>query len=137
SVTVGKGRVDLIMGPIAISGSSGRTAVVIDDSKDPTRRDLVLSPTAFSGVGGGIGWSTTLLASLTVSAGQAGNRVVVSGTSTATTVNTGAATDQVFVLGTRAGSPLTINGQGGADNVNVGFAGSVQPIAGMLTITNA
>jgi hypothetical protein len=73
---------------------------------------------------------------IVLNAGSGGNTFTVQDTShTAdTTINTGRGNNTVNIQGTTG--PLTVNGQGGFDTVDVGLNGSVQGINGALTVTN-
>jgi hypothetical protein len=73
--------------------------------------------------------------SLTVDGGAGGNTFTVGNTSAfPTTLNTGSNSNMVLINGTSAA--LFVNGQGGADTVNIGSNGSMQQIGGVLVVTN-
>jgi hypothetical protein len=71
-----------------------------------------------------------------VNGGSGGNTFTVDSTHAfPTTLNTGTGPDNVYVHGT-TGS-LTVNGQGGSDNVAIGINRSVAGIGRALTVTNS
>ncbi len=76
---------------------------------------------------------------VTINGGSGGNTFVVNDTQTfttfATTLNTGSGPDIVNVLATVGA--LTVNGQGGSDNVAIGLNGSLASIGRGVTVTNS
>jgi hypothetical protein len=149
SVNIGRaGQTRDIGGLLTITNPKKLTAVIVDDSADPTPRTGILyrdSNTGFnilSGLGGDIVLRGRDLSGLSIRAGNAGNQFRIHDTPTSnklgnitTRISTGNGSDAVLVTGT-TGS-LAIDGQNGADNVTFGRDGRVQNIRGAVTLTNA
>jgi hypothetical protein len=129
-----------IAGFVIIHNAAGQTDLNVNDSLDNTPHNVNLFSfiqSRVDGLGGEIEYDPNAVRTLTVSAGGGGNHFTVSdtgGTSTSVILNTGNGADTVNVQ--RTTGALTINGQNGLDTVNVGNAGSVQQIAGAVTVTN-
>jgi hypothetical protein len=132
---------------VTIRNAPSKTNVTVDDSGDTSPRNATLFSfaglTDILGLGTIDGLSETIafdpaaVGTVTVDGGSHGNTFTVSATgspASSVVLNTGIGADTVNVQGTTG--PLTINGQSGADVVNVGNAGSVQPIVGPVTVTN-
>jgi hypothetical protein len=153
-VTLGKrlaslgSRVEIInqLWPI-IGGTPGNstTALTIDDSANTAPASYVIGPDSASAlqIGGSlffdVHFGLATVSSLKFFGGAGGNRVVLSDTGPASTtanvtLNTGIGSDVVRIEKTR--TAVTVNGQKGADTVNVGKDGSVQGISSQLSITN-
>jgi hypothetical protein len=117
------GSVQSILGALTIQNPPSFDTINIDDSQDGVGRNATLS----TFVSGGANWgSITGLAPAAINYKYADTSGV--------TVTTGFADDTVNVRGT--GVPTTVSSLSGNDTVNVGNAGSVQGILGMLTIQN-
>ena len=138
------GRVDQIAGAIDISNppTSGRTTVNVDGSNEVIGHFVVLDSGSLRGLAPAeIRFVERDLAALTVSAGPYINTFNVINTpqnglrNLSVTLNTGLGADTVRVQ--QISSSTVINGQNGADLVNVGLEGNMQGIANTLAITNA
>jgi hypothetical protein len=115
------GSVQSIMGPTTIRNDSSLSTITIDDSADSAGRTGTITSDSVTGAITGIApaainWVVTDVAGVTL--------------------NNGAGNDTLNVLATDPGVPVSIQGTNGLDQVNIGNAGSVQGIAGALTIAN-
>jgi hypothetical protein len=117
------------------------TSLSIDDSADPTARNATLGNTSLSALApADISWVPADINNLNVSAGSGGNTFTVLTTpdgvaAAQATLNTGTGNDTVNVRATQR--RLTINGQSGRDQVQIGNQGNVQGIAKSVSVTNA
>lgn len=139
-----------ILGPLKVDNSGGRTDLTLDDSRDASAsRDVRIHNNRITGLGpstvsfhsavpGGIR-NLNVLASN--SAGGGGNKFTVFGTpqnrnnNLVMNLSTGRNNDKVFVQGT--GGRLNILGEQGQDTVNVGKAGKLEGIHGIVNVENA
>jgi hypothetical protein len=156
-VNLGAGSFANLKGPVDVKTDDGRqiysdgyrgnatTALSIDDSHSPTPRSFVLGPSSVSTVtlAGGLSFNASfgsaVLSSLELLGGSAGNTITLTDTRSFSrlpqvVLNTGLGADTVNIEQTH--TDVVVNGQKGADVVNVGKAGSVQGIARQLTVTN-
>src|SRR5262249_27369733 len=120
------------------------TALTVDDSLNPTPTSYTFGPSSVS-VSKPAGspffnmtFSSAVLTLLEFLGGSGGNTVTLSDTRVnpslqQVVLNTGLGADTVIIERTR--TSVVVNGQDGADVVNVGKDGSVQAIAGQLTVT--
>lgn len=148
TVTVGTGKLNDIQGVIDIRNTpaGGFTDLRIDGSRDTISRTFTVNALNVQWLKNGqttpmeVRFNQNDLRALTVSAGSAGNPFNVLNTpqnspsNLAVTLNTGTGTDVVNVQ--RIRSQTVINGQNGADIVNVGLNGKMQFITRDLSITN-
>jgi hypothetical protein len=152
-VNIGVGNTRNIKGAVNVRNFTGRTALNVDDSADTVARNVTLATSGANGTITGLSVSPAVinyvqddLSSLTVSGpnpaiGAVGNTFTVADTFSSTaigasmTLNSGNGGDTVNVQRTTA--PLTVNGQNSRDVVNVGLNGSMQSIAGTLTVKNS
>jgi hypothetical protein len=124
TVNVGDGgSVQAINGPLTISDPPAFATVNVDDSADATPRTVSLDTVTNSGVDYG---RITGLARAAIQYKYADTSSL--------TVQTGTGGATVNVLAT--GKPVSLIGHGANTTVNVGNAGSVQAINGLLTISN-
>ncbi len=141
NVNVGKaGSVRAIRGDVTIfPTATGKAALNVNASADNAilHDTVVVTNREITGLAPAtIAYSRHRLSALTISTGFNGNTITVTSTPSApVTLNTGIDRDVVNVRATNG--PLTVNGQSGADAVQVGLAGSVQGIGGPLTVTNS
>jgi hypothetical protein len=147
-VTVGTGKLNDIQGVIDIRNTplGGFTDLRIDGSRDTISRTFTVNALNVQWLKNGqatpmeVRFNQNDLSALTVSAGSAGNPFNVLNTpqnspsNLAVTLNTGTGTDVVNVQ--RIRSQTVINGQNGADIVNVGLDGKMQFVTKDLSITN-
>jgi parallel beta-helix repeat protein len=136
TIALGQGSVANIVGPVTITNSAASLAV--DDSQDPTSRNVTLSATQLIGLVPTIIYPASGSGSLDVHAGKGGNTITVTGTpaltgANQTTLETGIGGDTVNVQ--RTAGQLAINAGIYTATVNVTDAGSVQEIQGQVTIT--
>ena len=131
TVNVGNaGSVQGIRGALTIRNPEDFTTVNVNDSADTTARTVVLS----TFVSGGANWGAiTGLAPAAVH--------YVYGDTRNVNVTTGLGNDTINVLATGVnvlppGLTTSLNSGGGRDTINVGNAGSVQGILGVLAIQN-
>jgi hypothetical protein len=153
-VNVGlNGSVQGIKGALTITNAGDFSALNVDDHLDHTGRTVTMNDfnVVTTNVLNAIGTITGLapatitypdggVSSVTVSGGDGGNTYIVENTAAigrgpVTTLNTGIGRN--FVTVQRTTGTLVVNGQGGADLVDVGLNGSVQNIFGAVTVTNA
>jgi hypothetical protein len=116
---------------------AGRTVLTINDAANSMSADYLLYPDQLLSFINGQRYYVDYseLRSLTVHGGPAGNGFLVDDTpAAAVQLNTGEGVDDVYIQ--RTSSPLTVNGQRGADVVNVGRGNSVQGIRGQLMVMN-
>ena len=132
-----------IAGMVTVTGDKA-TVVNVDDTGDPDAETGTLTASTLSGLdlGGTISYSG--LAQLNISLGLGGNTFYIAGTAagTATSLDSGSGNDTVNV-GTTASQangvvdpvagPVTINGGGGFDVLNVNDTGSAIDKTGTLT----
>jgi hypothetical protein len=103
--------------PVFVSDSTGTTALVVDESADPTARTVAITATSLTGLAGAISYTPDPgngVSSLTFDPGSGGTTIDVQGTSV----------------------PTAIHSQGN-DTVLVSNSGSVQGIQADLSIDNA
>jgi hypothetical protein len=135
-----------IFGLVFVANTSGATALTLDDSADPVRRNVSLgnfftvNGSVFGLSPGSIIYRKSDLSSLIINGGGGGNVFNVYDTpqnalgTLATHLYTGAGAETVSVLATTGA--LQIEGRGGFDAVFVGNAGSVQGIHGIIDVSN-
>ena len=129
-----------IQGGVVVGGPAANSAALaINGSADAVADTVTLTATTITGLApANIVWGTGFLRSLEVRAGSGGNTFHVNSTPAAlgylgTTLYTGVGTDSVYVR--QSASALTLHGQSGLDQVNLGNNGSVQAIRD-VSITN-
>ena len=127
AVTVGTGHLAAVAGTVAVTGA---TSLTVDGSADDATT-AVVTPASVTGP---VTVDYAAVGSLSVRLGDAGNTVVVNGTSAPTDVTTGSGNDAVAVTATTA--PLALHTGGGANAVSLG---SVAPsvlsaLAGPVTV---
>jgi hypothetical protein len=124
TINVGNfGNLQGILGAVTIQNPPNFDTINVDDSADTTARTATLS----TFVSGGANWgSITGLAPAAINYKFADTSSV--------SITTGFAADTVNVLAT--GVTTNLSSHGGADTVNVGNAGSLQGILGVLNIEN-
>ena len=139
-----------IVSQLSIAGAAGAENVTLDDSADPTQRNVIIGPDSQSP--GSVliqGISTTSpagvapesLGALTIDGGPAGNRFSVDAASMVNgdvTLNTGAGADGTSIISAAAGRKITVNGNGGNDIVQIGSqpGGLLQRVLGDVIVTN-
>ncbi len=131
---------------LTVNDAAGKTTLNLLDAGDTNSGAGTITRGTVSGLDFGAGGSvaytggaTTGVTSLNVHGGTSGASGItyfVSGTTAATTLNTGSNADTVNVLATGNNAPLFIHGNDGADTVNIGDEGSVLGILGDVTIDN-
>ena len=138
------GKLNNIRGIVDVrnSGPSGRTNLTIDGSAQTEAQTVTVDALKVtSNVHAEIRYQQSGLNTFVVSGGTAGNTFNIVNTpqnslnTVFVTVNSGTGIDTVNVQQTR--SVTTINGQSGADIVNVGNVGNMQQIAKDVVITNS
>jgi Ca2+-binding RTX toxin-like protein len=145
TVRIGDGIVGArsILGTLNISNPPNYTAITIDDSADATARSVTLDNYTNNG---DAGWGSIVglapvninykygdSSSLAIQGGSGGNTFEVRRAGIATTLNTGAGSDVVFVRATTGA--LAVNTQDGINSVSLGsLASTLDAIAGPLTI---
>jgi acrosin len=122
-----------INGSVTVTNASGSTALTVDDSADSTARAATLGAASLTGLAPAA-INYTNLSALTVDGGTGGNSFTVTGTSTPTTLNSGAGDDTVTVKATASAGPLTIDGDNGHDTVTISNSGTAQNILGTVTV---
>jgi hypothetical protein len=123
---------------VLIANAAHLTALTVSDATESTNRTVTINPDGISGLApAAIEFTASALSSLNVRGDNAGNTFTVNGTppNVPTVLDSGDGPDSVTVRATQG--PLTINGDGGADTVNVGNSGSIQEIHGTVDVTNA
>ena len=142
TVNIGSdGSVQAINGTVYVGNFNGYTSLNVNDSADTVSHTAVsIGPGGVTGLApAAITWSQYVLQALTISGGTGSNTYTVVNTpannrGVTTTLNSGAGANTVNVQATI--DPLTINGGGFGDAVNIGLNGSVQGIIGAVTVTN-
>jgi hypothetical protein len=151
TVNIGTGSLQTIRSSVTLTSSGGYSAVTVDDSADQSARTVLIynngpangSYTVIDGLpsGGDIVLRGSQLSSLAVRAGSGGNTFRIHDTPLSntpggltTSVSTGGGNDLVTVDGTTG--PLTLDGVGGSDTVNLG-TGSLQNIRSTVTMANS
>jgi acrosin len=146
AVRVGSnGNAQGLAGALTITNLGGFTKLFVDDHLDHTGR--VVTMNVAKGVGTIAGLSPATIAyneanvsAVSVVGGDGGNSFDVENTASnranpVTTISTGAGKN--FVNVRRTAGALVVDGQGGADLVDVGLNGSVQGIKGALEVANS
>jgi hypothetical protein len=156
-VNLGAGRLANVTGAVSVLTDDGRqihrdgyrgnatTALTVDDSLNPAPANYLLGPSSVSAAPAGgppffnATFSSAILNSLEFFGGSGGNAVTLTDTRVLSSLpkvvlNTGLGADTVTVEQTHTN--VEVNGQDGADVVNVGKDGSVQGITRQLTVTN-
>ncbi len=127
-----------INGKVTLNPGSQRDTLVINDDKYGFKADYDIAPNSFQRLGvfaTGLIRYSGFLNGVVINGGNLGNSYNVSGSASGPMIlNTGIGRDVVNVRATNGA--LRVNGQSGADTVNIGDKGSVQGIGGTLTITN-
>ena len=128
-----------IQGALTIINPIGGTSVNINDSADPTGKNVIFSDHGIFGLCANINWTTADVNGVTVSGGQGGNSFTVTGTDPVVggaqnILYAGTSSDYVDIEQTTR--PLTVNTQTGADTVYVGAAGNLDSIQGALLTVN-
>ncbi len=128
-----------IQGAITVYNSSA--ALNVDDSNDHNAQTATIGSTTLSGLApADVYYSDNAVSSLTVRGGEGDNHFRVTGTPGPTLLHTGGNKhDIVNVLATA--NPLTINGNGGENAINVGsmapnLGGTPANIQAAITVTN-
>ncbi len=141
SVTVGTGagNVQAIQGSVHVVGTISSTVLSLLAMATPTPRTASLSATGIVGLApANISWGSDDLQTLIVRGGSGGNTFAVTGTPAAfgagVQLFTGTGPDIVYVR--RTAAQLFVNGQNGADTVNVGDVGDLQQLLGPVSIGN-
>lgn len=142
TVLVGSGsKLTEIRSAVTIENPPSYTALTVDDSADPTFRNVTHETVSISGSlygrisfgGVPIQYKYADTSRVTLNTGSGGAQVNVLGTSTPLTLNGGGAADTFNVQG--ASGALTINSGFGPDTINVGNGGSLD--AGARVEVNA
>ncbi len=127
-----------IRGAVTVTNPNNFTALTLNNSLDATRRNATLTEGLFRLSSAWVYFNEGGLSSLTFFGGIGGNITVLDTPQNnrlpATTLRLGAGIDVVNVR--RTSGPLTINGNGGLDTVNIGSGGRVDQIAGTIDISN-
>jgi hypothetical protein len=131
-----------IMGPVSVANSAGQTALIVDDSGDPTGQKVNIMNGSINGTwsAGTIHYTGGQLSSLTILGGGGGNAFTISGTSSQTlNLNSGTGNDVVNVQA--ISGPLNLVGQTGSDTVTLGslapaIGGALNNLQGAITISN-
>ncbi len=141
TVTIGDaGSVQQIAAPVTVSNQNNFTELEVDDSADAGARAATVGAASITGLAPApINYVANDLSALTIDGGTAGNAFTVTNTpngagTPTTTLNSGTGADRVTVQATDG--PLDINGQRGADTVNIGNAGNAQGIMGDVSVSN-
>ena len=141
------GTVNAIAGALTINGDTGSDTLTIDDSGDTAANTGNLTATALTGLGmgpSGLTYGTVEILNVNLGPVVFGqiNRFVVTGTAagTVTTINGNTGADEIDVAATTG--PTTVNGGGNDDLFAVGSSnrngpGTLNNIAGPLTINGA
>jgi hypothetical protein len=140
------GSVQNIRGNVTVTNTRLFTTLTVDDSFDTAGHAVTLDTykpvkSTFGRIqglaGGTIAYKQADIASpVTINCGKGADTVtVIDTTIQATNLNTGAQNDTVTVRATHG--PLSIDGQSGADTVNIGYLGNAQAVGGAVTVTNA
>ena len=138
------GNVNGIAGGVTVAGGSGSDSLYLDETGDSssTGNDGTLTSSTITGLGLGAGITYTAQELVSLALGGGSTEFAVESTSTQTTVDTGAGNDTVDVssdgklgLGTLSGlsAPLTIDGQGGTDTLNISDFADAAVGSGRLT----
>jgi hypothetical protein len=137
------GSVRSIFGAVTIHNGPSRDQVTIDDSADGGNRTAIISSGGITGLApAAINFDANSVSTLLVKGGIGNNTYTVSGSpASSVTLDTGGGTDTTNVQATASFATLAVNtttgsGGGGNDVVNLGNAGSMQGIAGPVTIAN-
>ncbi len=130
---------DDIAGPVAAAGA-GTLALVFNDGPDPRSDPYTITSSSVSRPGFSFQYAKLIALALNAGAGSSTFTIRSTAAGTATVVNAGAGND-VFNVGNAAGSlagiqgPLALNGQAGADTLNVSDHGTTG--AQTYTITSS
>jgi hypothetical protein len=138
TVIVGQGgNTSAVRGSVYIFGPPSSVNLTVDNSSGPDRQTVTVWDNRVNGMASGtIHYPSGALASLTLNGGMAGNAFTVEFTPSAPLkLNTGTGADTVDIK--RAAANTTVNGQNGADTVNVGSNGTIRGIIAPVHITNA
>jgi hypothetical protein len=138
TVTVGAGLLKNVHQKVTVSGGNRTNLTINDASTTDPGANYSVSNVNFSANRSGLLVSIDYsnLRSLTVNGGTGGTYFQVFSTpNVATTLNTGSGADAVYVYGTSAA--LSVNGQGGDDNVHIGVGGTTRLIGGAVSVTNS
>ncbi|MDE3024064.1 MAG: calcium-binding protein, partial [Acidobacteriota bacterium] len=141
------GNVNAVLGAVTVNGGSGNDSLYLDETGDSssTGNDGTLTASTISGLGLGAGIAYNAQELVSIALGAGSTEFAVEGTSTTTVVATGAGNDTVDVssdgklgLGTLGGlaAPLTIDGQGGSDTLNISDFADVVAGTGRLSSTS-
>jgi hypothetical protein len=139
-----------------VTNTLALTALNVDDSQDAIGRSVVLNTILQVGIHewgtitgiapGVINYLAYDIKDATIQCGTGGNTVTVNSTPLKTVgqnlpyainLNTGTGVDHVAITAISPGTTLNVDGQNGNEVVTVGFNGSVQDIAGTVTLRNA
>ena len=139
------GSVQGIQGAVSIGfASSSATQVRVDDSADPVSQTVTMATSGPNGTitgllpgGAVISYALAHVSGVAVSGGLGGNVFVITGTGAGfpTSVNPGAAGDQVFVQGSSPTGPLTIT-TGTGDAVTLGSAANTLDGIGPVNVAD-
>ena len=139
------GSVQGIQGSVFISNDSSFDVVTIDDSADSVPATVYLYTIPFSPPYGAVSFfpsqqiayqASHVYGPATIKGGSGGNTYYVSGSVDSVDLYSGSGNDQVNIQDIPVGSDLNVDGQSGLDSVNVGDAGSLQGIQGVVNIKN-
>src|SRR5262249_55189837 len=128
---------EFIKGPVEIRSSGGASFARLKDTADTTTDNVTISTSGSTTEVTGLAEASIRFfgGEFVVNGGSGGNTYTVNGSFGNSLINAGSGNDTINVLGTL--SDLRINGNGGQDKVTVGLNGSVQQIAGKLSIDGA
>ena len=134
------GRILNVLGTTTIKNSLGRSELIIDNSAETSQRNAFLRADSFNRSSVNIKFVKNDLTLFRYLGGSGGGTFTVEDTpqNSALTARTelvlGAGIDSMVVR--RTTSPLTINGNGGADRIVIGNSGKVDAINGTIDISN-
>ena len=144
TVSLGKsGNTQAILGAVTVANTGGQFRLRLDDSADLTARSVTLAVNSTTGFGsvsgltpGAITYKASELQELDVKGGSGGNTFTVAGTTalSITAINPGTRANTINIQNTVFTGSVVVAGQGAADTVNVGLAGSVQGIRGEVFV---
>ena len=146
-VTIGNaGSLAGILAALTVSNGPSYDNLIVDDSADTADRTVTINNSGITGLApAALNFNAVSITSLTVFGGAGDNTYTVTGppARTSTTLNTGTGVDTVNVLSSGTSFDLTVfqltvssSGGDGNDTVNLGNAGSMQNIFGVVTVTN-
>jgi hypothetical protein len=144
TVNLGKsGNAQAILGAVTVANTGGQFRLRIDDSADSAARSANLAVNTTTGFGSVSGltpavvnYKSSQLQELDVLGGSGGNTFTVAGTTamSITAIKPGTRANTINIQNTVFTGSVVVAGQGAADTVNVGLAGSVQGILGEVFV---